>query len=150
MKLGAAAGSFTLHKNPAKPAVFLAGGIGITPFLSIVRQADHDRLPHKLYLFYSNRRPEDAAFLDTLQTLETTNPNFHLICTMTEMSKSKKEWKGETDLIDKEMLSRYLAVLQGPIYYIAGPPTMVAAMRQTLVGAGVEEDDIRAEEFAGY
>ena len=148
--IGSAAGSFTLHKNPAKPAVFLAGGIGITPFLSIVWQADHDRLPHKLYLFYSNRRPEDTAFLDTLQTLETTNPNFRLICTMTEMSKSKKEWKGETVLIDKEMLSRHLAVLQGPIYYIAGPPTMVAAMRQMLVGAGVEEDDLRAEEFAGY
>jgi ferredoxin-NADP reductase len=150
VKIGSAAGSFTLHRNSVKSAVFLAGGIGITPFLSIVRQANHDRLPHKLYLFYSNRRPEDAAFLDTLQNLETTNPNFRLICTMTEMSKSSKEWKGETVLIDKEMLSRHLTVLQGPIYYIAGPPTMVAAMRQTLVGAGAEEDDIRAEEFAGY
>jgi ferredoxin-NADP reductase len=150
VQISAAAGSFILHKNRAKPGVFLAGGIGITPFLSIVRQADRDRLPHKLYLFYSNRRPEDAAFLETLQTLETTNPNFRLICTMTEMSKSKKEWKGETALIDKEMLSRHLATLQGPIYYIAGPPTMVAAMRQTLVSSGVEEDDIRTEEFAGY
>jgi ferredoxin-NADP reductase len=150
VKIGSAVGSFTLHKNPTKPAVFLAGGIGITPFLSIVRQANHDRLPHKLYLFYSNRRPEDAAFLVTLQNLEKTNPNFRLICTMTEMSKSKKDWKGETALIDKELLSKHLAVLQGPIYYIAGPPTMVAAMRQTLVGAGVEEDDIRAEEFAGF
>jgi ferredoxin-NADP reductase len=67
--IGSPVGSFTLHKNPSKPAVFLAGGIGVTPFLSIVRQADHEQLPHKLYLFYSNRRPEDAAFLDTLQTL---------------------------------------------------------------------------------
>jgi ferredoxin-NADP reductase len=150
VQIASAAGSFTLHKNPAKPAVFLAGGIGITPFFSIVRQADRDRIPHKLYLFYSNRRPEDTAFLDTLQTLETTNPNLHLICTMTEMSKSKKEWKGETALIDKEMLSRHLAILQGPIYYIAGPPAMVAAMQQTLVKAGVDEDDIRAEEFSGY
>jgi ferredoxin-NADP reductase len=150
VKIGSVAGSFTLHKNLAKPAVFLAGGIGITPFLSIVRQADHDHLPHKLYLFYSNRRPEDAAFLDTLQTLEATNPNFHLIFTMTEMSKSKKDWKGETALIGKEMLSKHLAALQGPIYYIAGPPPMVTAMRQTLVSAGIEEDDIRAEEFAGY
>lgn len=150
VKIGSAAGSFTLHKNPAKPAVFLAGGIGITPFLSMARQADHDSLPHKLYLFYSNRRPEDAAFLDTLRTLEGTNPNFYLICTMTEMSKSKKEWKGETVLIDKEMLSRHLAVLQGPIYYIAGPPPMVTAMRQTLVSAGIDEDDIRAEDFSGY
>ena len=150
VKIGSASGSFTLHKNPAKPAVFLAGGIGITPFLSIVRQSDHDRLPHKLYLFYSNRRPEDAAFLNTLRTLEKANPNFHLICTMTEMSKSKKDWKGETALIGKEMLSQHLSVLQGPIYYIAGPPPMVAAMRQTLVIAGIDEDDIRAEEFAGY
>jgi Na+-transporting NADH:ubiquinone oxidoreductase subunit NqrF len=82
--------------------------------------------------------------------LETTNPNFRLICTMTEMSKSKKEWNGETGLIDKPMLSRHLGVLQGPIYYIAGPPAMVTAMRETLVSAGVEEDDIRSEEFAGY
>jgi ferredoxin-NADP reductase len=150
VQIGEATGSFTLHKNPIKPAVFLAGGIGITPFFSIVRQADRDRLPNNLSLFYSNRRPEDAAFLDILQSLETTNPNFHLICTMTEMSKSKKEWKGETVPIDKEMLSRHLATLQGPIYYIAGPPTMVAAMQQTLGSAGVDEDDIRAEEFTGY
>ena len=64
--IDSATGSFTLHKNSAKPAVFLAGGIGITPFLSIVRQADHDRLGHKLSLFYSNRRPQDAPFLEAL------------------------------------------------------------------------------------
>ena len=51
VKMDAAIGSFTLHKNSAKPAVFLAGGIGITPFSSIVRQADHDHAPHKLYSF---------------------------------------------------------------------------------------------------
>ena len=150
LKISPAAGSFTLHKNLAKPAVFLAGGIGITPFLSMVQQADRDRLSQKLYLFYSNRRPEDAAFLETLMALETTNPNFRLICTMTEMSKSKKEWKGETALIDKEMLSRHLADLQGPIYYIAGPPIMVTAMREALVNAGVEENDIKIDEFVGY
>ena len=116
----------------------------------MVQQADRDRLSQKLYLFYSNRRPEDAAFLDTLRALETTNPNFRLICTMTEISKSKKEWKGETALIDKEMLRRHLVDLQGPIYYIAGPPAMVTAMRETLVSAGVEENDIRTDEFVGY
>ncbi|SRR5712692_5529707 len=150
VKIDPAMGSFTLHRNLAQPAVFLAGGIGITPFLSIVRQADRDRLPQTLYLFYSNRRPEDAAFLETLQTLEKTNPNFRLICTMTEMSKSKKEWKGERGLINKEMLTRYLSYLQGPIYYTAGPPALVAAMRQILTASCVDEDDIRAEEFAGY
>jgi ferredoxin-NADP reductase len=150
VKIDPPMGSFMLHKNSAKAAVLMAGGIGITPFLSIVRQADHDRLPHKLHLFYSNRRPEDAAFLDVLQMLEKTNPNFQLVCTMTEMSKSKKEWEGETGLINQEMLSRHLTNLQGPIYYIAGPPVMVAGLRKMLVAAKVDEDDIRAEDFAGY
>jgi len=90
VKMDSAMGSFTLHKNSAKPAVFLAGGIGITPFSSIVRQADHDRAPHKLYLFYSNRRPEDAPFVEVLQNLEKTNPQFRFIATMTEMRARKK------------------------------------------------------------
>src|SRR6266404_6212275 len=76
VKMDSATGDFTLHKNSAKPAVFLAGGIGITPFSSIVRQADHDRAPHKLYLFYSNRRPEDAPFIEVLQDLEKTQTSF--------------------------------------------------------------------------
>lgn len=143
-------GSLTLHKNTSKPAVFLAGGIGITPFLSIARQADHDRLAHKLYLFYSNRRPEDAPFLDVLQGLEKTNPNFHLVATMTEMARSGREWKAETGFINGEMLTRHLKSLKGPIYYIAGPPAMVAAMRDMLIGVGADEDDIRTEDFAGY
>src|SRR5262249_27355722 len=143
-------GSFTLHKNADKPAVFLAGGIGITPFLSVARQADHDRLAHKLYFFDSSNRPEDAPFLDVLKDLEKTNPNFRFIGAMTDMSRSKKAWDGETRRIDKPMLSKYLSDLQGPIYYIAGPAAMVTSMRQMLVAAGVDEDDIRTEEFAGY
>ncbi len=143
-------GSFVLHKKAEKPAVFLAGGIGITPFLSIIRQAAHDKAPHQLHLFYSNRRPEDAAFLDELSETAKENPNFHLVPTMTEMDKSHREWKGETGFIDKDMLARYLQTLQGPIYYLAGPPSMVAAMRRVLTDAGADEDDIRTEEFAGY
>ncbi len=81
---------------------------------------------HKLYLFYSNRRPEDAPFIEVLQNLEKTNPNFHFIATMTEMPRSKKTWNGETGRINKEMLSKYLNDLRGPIYYIAGPPAMVS------------------------
>jgi len=69
IKVEGPVGSFILHNNPAKPAVFLAGGIGITPFSSIVRHAAKARLPHRLYLFYSNRRPEDAAFMDVLGEL---------------------------------------------------------------------------------
>ena len=69
---------------------------------------------------------------------------------MTEMSKSNREWNGEVAVIDQDMLSKNLTTLQGPIYYSAGPPAMVAGMKDMLVGAGVDEDDIRTEDFAGY
>src|SRR5262245_6553498 len=150
VKMDSAIGSFTLHKNSAKPAVFLTGGIGITRFSSIVRQADHDRPPHKLHLCYSNGRPEDAPFIEVLKNLEKTNPQFRFIDTMTEMSRSKRTWNGETGRINKEMLSKYLNDLRGPIYYIAGPPAMVSLMRKMLVASGVDEDCIRTDEFAGY
>ncbi len=150
VKIAEPGGSLTLHKNPSKPAVFLAGGIGITPFLSILRQAAQDKLSHQLYLFYSNRRPEDAPFLDTLNELQRANPNFRFIPTMTEMAKSHRQWTGETGVIDSKMLAKNIPNVHGPIYYIAGPPAMVAAMRQMLITASVDEDDIRTEEFSGY
>jgi ferredoxin-NADP reductase len=134
----------------AKPAVFLAGGIGVTPFSSIIRQAAQEKLRHKLYLFYSNRSPEDAAFMKDLQALEKQNPNFSLVPTMTEMGKSHEAWEGETGFINREMLARHLPELNGPIYYVAGPPAMVTAMRDMLVAGGVDSDDVRSEEFAGY
>jgi ferredoxin-NADP reductase len=149
LKVEGPSGSFVLHRKFEKPAVFLAGGIGITPFLSIIRQATHENAAHQLYLFYSNRRPEDAAFLEILVQTAKQNPNFHLIVTMTEMENSHREWQGETGFINGEMLRRYLPS-QGPIYYIAGPPAMVAAMRRMLTEVGVDEDDIRTEEFSGY
>ena len=150
VKLEGPMGSFTLHKNPAKAAVFLAGGIGITPFLSILRQAAKEKLPHLLYLFYSNRRPEDAAFLQHLEDLAKSNSKFIFVPSMSEMEKSKLNWSGERGFINREMVIKHFCDLKGPIYYIAGPPAMVAAMREVLSKAGVDEDDVRTEEFGGY
>lgn len=143
-------GNFVLHNNPAKTAVLLAGGIGVTPFHSMVFRAAHEKLPHRIFLFLSNRRPEDAAFLHELQELEKENPNYKLIATMTGMENSSRPWQGETGLINKEMLSRYVKDAPSPIYYIAGPPGMVKGLREMLEQAGVDTDDIRAEDFPGY
>ena len=143
-------GSLTLHEDRARAAVFIAGGIGITPFMSILRQAAQDRLAHRLLLIYSNRRPEDAAFLAELQQLEQRNAHFRLVATMTEMAKSALPWHGETGLVDAGLVRRCTRELPAPIYYIVGPPGMVEAMQAVLHGAGVARDDIRTEEFFGY
>lgn len=143
-------GSFTLHKNTAKPAVFLAGGIGVTPFMSIVKDALHKRLQHQLYLFHSNNAPADTPFLDTLTALDRSDPNFHYVPTMTGMEKSDQKWDGDQGFITKDMIERHLSDLATPIFYLAGPPAFVAAMRKMLAAAGADEDNIRFEEFPGY
>ena len=144
------AGDLTLHRDAARAAVFLSGGIGITPFRSIAFAAAEEHLPHRIFLFYSNRRPEDAAFLAELQVLEKENPNYKLIASMTGMEKSLRPWHGETGVIGKEMLARHLKDAQSPIYYIAGPPGMVKALHGMINESGVDDGDIRTEEFSGY
>ncbi len=143
-------GNLVLHNNPARPAVFLAGGIGVTPFRSIVVRAAAEKLPHRIFLFYANRRPEDAPFLDELWALECENPNFHCTPTMTELARSSRSWSGEIGRIDKHMLARHLEGVHLAVYYIAGPPAMVSGLHAMLNGAGVDDDDIRVEEFTGY
>lgn len=143
-------GLMVLHEDAARPAVFLAGGIGVTPFLSMTRDAAKRRLPHRITLFYSNRRPEDAAFLVELRVLEQNNPNYRLIATMSQPEKSSQPWKGETGQIRPDMLERYLTDLRSPVYYSAGPHGMTMGMELMLAGLGVHNEDMRSEEFYGY
>jgi len=138
------AGVMVLHEDAARPAVFLAGGIGITPFLAMARDAAKRRLPHRLVLFYSNRRPRDAAFLPELERLQ--GPNFKLIATMTDVP----DWPGEKRRISRELLAAHLPDLREPVYYFAGPPGMTMAVQGMLKDLGVSEDDMRSEEFYGY
>ena len=143
-------GSFHLHNNTARPAVLLAGGIGVAPFLSILSYAAQEKLSHPLFLFYANRQLKDAAFIDDLWQLERENPRFRFVPTLTRTTNPGPSWRGRTGHISSEMLFAQVGQVRGPIYYIAGPPDMVAATIQTLGNAGVNEDDIRTEEFAGY
>jgi len=141
-------GVFTLHGDISRPAVFLAGGIGITPIRSIIQQAAQERLPHKLYLFYSNREADDATFMEEFEDLTAQHPNFLLISTVT--GHRTLSWPYEKGHIDREMLRRCLIGLKGPVYYIAGPSGMVTAMTDLLRSSGVSDDDIKTEEFGEY
>lgn len=140
LRLVGPAGDMTLHEDSARAAVFIAGGIGITPFRSMLLQAEHDRLGHSLLLAYSNRRREHAAFLDELQALQQRNSRFRLLAKMTD-----------TDgMLDEEALRRFVGEAAAPVYYLAGPPAMVKAMKAILARNGVGADDVRSEEFYGY
>jgi len=145
MKVDGPFGELTLPENADRDVVFLAGGIGITPFYAMSRHAATHALPHRIALFYTNRTPEGAAFLTELA--ELSNPNFSFIPTMTSMDAA---WSGERGRIDAALLARHLPEPTNPLYYIAGPMSMVSALRGVLNGNGVKDADIRTEEFTGY
>ena len=126
-------GNLRLHNDKSRAAVILTGGIGITPFRSILLHAAKEKLPHRPRIPYSNRRPEDASFLDELQKLEKNNPNYKLIACMTKMEKSQRSWPGERGLISSALMGKYLKGLTSPVYYITGPPAMVKGMHGMLV-----------------
>lgn len=150
VKVAGPFGSLGLHKDRARAAIFIAGGIGITPFVSILRQATIEQLPQRLILLYSNRRPEDAAFLVDLQQLEEQNANFRLVATMTAMHLSTRNWPNKTGMITANLVKEVVGDLPKPIFYVVGPPGMVESMRQTLHQCGADGDDIHSESFYGY
>lgn len=143
-------GSFTLPKNAERTAVLIAGGIGITPFMSMLRHAAKQQTPQQLILLYSNHHPEDAAFLEELQQLEQQNQRFQLMATMTDMAHSSQSWDGATQIIDSDWITRVVAGMDNPAFYVSGPPALVEAMRQTLTLSGIDEDNVRSETFYGY
>lgn len=143
-------GDFVLAKENGvrgkRSIVMMAGGIGITPFRSMILQARYEGLPYSIYLFYSNRTPEDAAFLTELKKVARENSEFHLIPTFTETKAANAEF----GYIDAKMIRKYLKDYKGALYYIAGPPAMVTAMKEMLGKMKVPSEQILTDSFTGY
>ena len=140
-------GSFLLPADTEQAYVFLAGGIGITVFRSMLRYIAEEDLPHRVTLIYSNRDRESAAFLDELSQLAETRPSFELVLTMTD----DPSWSGETRRIGPELLRDHLDDdLRSYAYLVAGPPAMVNGVVEALHGAGVAEERVSADRFSGY
>jgi ferredoxin-NADP reductase len=140
-------GQFVLPDETDPPLVFIAGGIGITVFRSMLLCITESGLPHEVTLVYSNRDRESTAFFDELVELERKHPNVRVIFTMTD----DPAWDGETRRIDAQLLrDRLERDLDSYRYLVAGPPPMVEALEQVLAGAGIPADSVSADRFSGY
>ena len=141
-------GNMVLHADPSRPAVLLAAGIGITPFRSMLEWATERKLPRQLTLFYSNRTRAQTAFLDDLRGWSQRNPKIRLVPTLTDSQ--EPDWPYEIGRVDEAMLAKYVPDLLAPVYYLAGPPRMVEALKMLLLERGVSRDNLRFETFSGY
>jgi ferredoxin-NADP reductase len=140
-------GHFVLEEK--RPAVLLAGGIGITPLKGMVEYASDKALPIPVRLLYSNSREEDIAYRGELEELERQNPRFRVFHTLTG-NDVPKGWKGLMGRIGKRQLKEATKGLDRPVYYACGKPDMVMAMIGLLLEAAIPEEDIRVELFRGY
>lgn len=141
-------GEFVLPAETDAPYVFLAGGIGITVFRSMLLDIAERSLPYRVTLVYSNRDRESTAFLDELTELAGAHENIELVLTMTD---DGDEWNGERRHIGPELLRDHLdGDLAGYRYLLAGPPGMVEGVTEELRGAGIPEERIHPERFSGY
>ena len=157
-------GKFVLHEDYSKLAVFLSGGIGVTPFRSMIKYATDKQLPIKIVMFDSNRNQENTIFKKEFDEYANINRNLKIVYTITEedeerqrtqniSSSVRQESTGERGRIDKDMLTRHLTdnEIKNSIFYTCGPPGMIKAMQKLLQeDLQIPKDSIKVEEFTGY
>jgi ferredoxin-NADP reductase len=139
-------GSFVLPEDTSKQYVFVAGGIGITPFRSMLRYIADKGLDYDITLVYSNRDVESTAFLDELKELESVVPRCRVIFTMTD----DPSWEGDKRMLDAEVLRELLGDLESFDFMIAGPPPMAKSVEASLLEAGLSEGQVQSDSFSGY
>ncbi|MFA5522589.1 MAG: FAD-dependent oxidoreductase [Castellaniella sp.] len=146
VQLLAAFGDFTLHRNVDIPAVFIIGGIGVTPVRSMIVQVLHEGTAHRLTLIHANRTPAQAPYKEEFRRLAQAHENFTFVPVYTDT----KVAGVEHGRVDGELIRRHVTDLKTPRFYMSGPEGMVKAMRALLLELGVDEDNLRTEEFQGY
>lgn len=141
-------GKFVLNEEEKKPKVFVAGGIGVTPFRSMIKYSQDKNIQNILYLFNSFKDVKDITYYSEMSAIKENYPVFSYIPTVTE--NKTPNWIGETGRISSEMIKTYVKDINVPIYYVAGPEVMVEALSKVISDMGVKSENIRSESFPGY
>ncbi|HEV2166577.1 MAG TPA: FAD-dependent oxidoreductase [Thermoplasmata archaeon] len=142
-------GEFVLEAG--RPAILIAGGIGVTPFRSMLKFAVDTRLEKPLVLVCSSRTPEDIVFRAELEEFARRNHGVRILHTVTRPELAKERWTGRVGRIDADLIREALRGVRHPLVYCAGPPGFVAQARGLLQEeVHLSKEDLRTDEFEGY
>lgn len=142
-------GEFVLKED--SPAIFLSGGIGVTPFRTMMKYATDKNLPTKIVMFDSNRNEQNILYRKEFDEWAAKNKNLRIIYAVSD--DIPPGWTGEKGRIDKELIKRHVhgSVLSESIFYICGPPGMLKSMQEILQkDLQIPKERIKVEEFTGY
>lgn len=132
------------YTGEEEQSVFVAGGIGITPFMSMLRYANAKDVDGKIAVLYSCKTIDRTPFKRELLDLVDDNDNIEIGFTLTQ-----QDWEGPTGRIDVDFITKFIEDPQNATWYVAGPPAMVADV-QTLLTDNIEAENVHTDEFDGY
>ncbi len=146
VEIGKIAGTFVLPEDTSKPIVLIALGIGITPYISMLRWTFEVNKPYDFTVIYSDNEVKSMAFLEELKQMDAAHDNMKLITSVT-----REESDGEKRHVDGDFVKEYLGEdFAGRIYFVSGPPAIVETVASSLKQAGIAEDNIKTDSFSGY
>jgi ferredoxin-NADP reductase len=138
-------GKFYYQKSKGGPLLLIAGGIGITPIISIARYVADNRLDIDMNILYSAATPSEFAFKSTIEEIIASSPRFN--CLFTTTKDSSEGWTGRTGRIDSDLLRQYVSMAEDPLIYLCGPQLMTDDLKQALMDINVRESRINAERW---
>ncbi len=145
-RIDAPYGKFTFEGEYPKIAL-LGGGIGITPFISMCKNASDKAITSKITLFYGCRTENDIAFRKEFEELAEKNMNLKLVFMVGQAS---PQWKGIVGNITADVIKQELPDFKENIFFTCGPPPMIAAMEKLVDSLGLPANQLKKELFAGY
>lgn len=143
-------GQFVLHDEEQRPLVFLAGGIGLTPYHSMITYAAEKNLAIPMTLFVSFTVQEEMVFYDEFMEIAKQHSNIKIIYTITHLEQSEQPWSGEKGRISADMIKKYVPEPTNNTFYISGPGSMVDVTQELVKEMGVAEEQVIIEKFPGY
>jgi ferredoxin-NADP reductase/Na+-translocating ferredoxin:NAD+ oxidoreductase RnfD subunit len=146
---GAPGGDFVLPRDPRRRLVFVAGGIGITPFRSMVKFLIDEGQKRDIVLVYAAATEEEIVFRDVFDRAETV-AGLRVIYTLTDLARIRPDWCGRRGRIDAEMIRGAVADPGSRTFFVSGPPAMVDSVKHVLRRVGVRRGAIRTDSFSGY
>lgn len=142
-------GEFTLPRDPSRKLVFIAGGIGVTPYRSMIKYLLDTEQKRDMVLFYASKKEADFVYSDIFDKAEKSL-GMKTVYVLTESENVPKSWQGKVGQIDKKMIAEEVPDYHDRIFYISGPHSMVDVFEKVLKGLGIAGNQIKIDFFPGY
>ncbi len=141
-------GNFVFDEKKYPDLVLIAGGIGITPFVSTLRYATDLQLNNKIALIYSSRTKAGTTFLEEIKACEQNNPNISVLCSFTDEPNLPAEKNMLNKRLEAQDIKNFVGPVSGKTFFLCGPVPFMVAMITNLISLGINKNQIKMEEFS--